>query len=128
VVNSSPTNASATANPNPACQSQTVTLTGAAIGASTWSWTGPNTYTSSAQSPQLSNVQANQSGLYTLIAGNTCGNDTATVTLVVNTAPAAVTDSASPNPVCAGSTLKLSGSSTGATGYSWSKYLAGNGN
>ena len=120
VVNSSPTNASATANPNPACQSQTVTLTGAAIGASTWSWTGPNTYTSSAQSPQLSNVQANQSGLYTLIAGNTCGNDTATVTLVVNTAPAAVTDSASPNPVCAGSTLKLSGSSTGATGYSWS--------
>ena len=119
-INSAPSGASATASPNPVCQGQTVTLTGVATGATTWSWTGPNAYSSNSQSPQLTNVQANAGGVYTLIAGNTCGNDTATLTLVVNSTPVSVSDSATPNPVCTGSTLKLGGAATGATGYSWS--------
>ena len=119
VVNAVPVNASATASPNPACQGQTVNLNGAATGATSWKWSGPNAYSSTSQSPQLTNAQASQSGIYTLVASNTCGNDTSTLNLAVNAAPTAVSDSALPNPVCEGNTLTLSGAASGATSYAW---------
>lgn len=111
---------SASASPNPACAGANVTLTGGGNNVTTWSWTGPNSYTSSLQSPVLSNVQTNQGGLYTLTASNGCGSNSASTTLVVNNVPQSVSAAANPNPACAGNTVTLTGTATGATSYSWS--------
>ena len=119
VVNSKPSATTASASPNPACQGQTVNLTGGSTGETSWAWSGPQTYSSTLQSPSITNIQANQGGTYTLIATNTCGNDTATVNLVVNTKPTAVVATAFPNPVCVGDSVRLNGSATGAVSYSW---------
>lgn len=119
-VNNIPQNVTASANPNPACAGQTVLFTGSATGATSWGWSGPNSFISSQQNPSIANAQANASGPYTLLATNTCGSVGATVTLTVNEAPTAVTATATPNPVCQGTTVNLSGSATGATTYAWS--------
>lgn len=120
VVNNVPQSVTAIANPNPACAGNTITFTGAATGATSWSWSGPNTFASTQQNPTLPNAQANASGVYTLTATNACGNSTATANLTVNETPVAVTATANPDPVCQGGTLNLSGTATGATSYSWS--------
>src|SRR5206468_1808922 len=104
----------------PACQGNTVNLTGSASGATSWSWSGPNAYSSTLQNPSITNIQPNQAGTYTLTATNVCGNTNATVNLVVNTVPTSVSASASPNPACQGNTVNLTGSASGATSWSWS--------
>ena len=50
-------------------------------------------------------------------AGNLLSSAAATVT--VNAYPTAVTATASPNPVCSGANLTLTGAATGATTYAW---------
>ena len=120
VVNSIPTALVATASPNPVCQGQTVNLGGSASGGTSYAWHGPNGYTSTLQSNNLNNIQANQGGTYTFIATNACGSDSAFVNLTVNTKPTAVSATAVPNPVCAGSTVSLNGAATGASSYAWS--------
>lgn len=110
----------ATASPNPTCAGANVTLTGGGTGVTTWSWTGPNSYSSSAQSPALNNIQTNQAGLYTLTGSNACGSGSASVNLTVNNVPQGVSATASPNPACAGNTVSLTGNATGASSYSWS--------
>ena len=120
VVNSIPTGLGATASPNPVCQGQTVSLTGSATGGTSYAWHGPNGYTSTSQSNNLNNIQANQGGTYTFIAANACGSDSAFVNLTVNTKPTAVSATAVPNPICAGSIVSLNGAATGASSYAWS--------
>lgn len=115
-----PTLAAAGATTNPICESATLNLTGTATGATTWSWTGPNGYSSSLQNPSISNITGAAAGTYTLTASNTCGSATpVTVTITVNPLPSGVTASASPNPICPGDTLALTGAATGATGWNW---------
>jgi len=61
------------------------------------------------------------SGNITVAASNGCGTSApSTLSVTVITAPTGVSASANPNPVCAGSTLFLSGSGTGVTSWSWS--------
>lgn len=121
-INPIPSAVSASATPNPICEGTTLTLTGGATGATSWSWSGPNGYSSSTQSPTLSSITTAAAGVYSLTASNACGSATAvnTASVTVNTAPTGVTASASPNPMCVGSTLTLTGSATGATSWSWS--------
>lgn len=53
-----------------------------------WSWTGPNGYTSSVREITFSNVQVNQSGSYTVTHTNASGcTSTQTFTLTVNPPP-----------------------------------------
>lgn len=119
-VQSNVSGVTASASPNPACVGANVTLTGGGTGVTTWSWTGPNSYTSSSQSPALNNIQSNQAGLYTLTASNACGSGSASVTLTVNNVPQGVSATANPNPACAGNTVNLTGNATGASSYTWS--------
>ncbi|MCW5908606.1 MAG: gliding motility-associated C-terminal domain-containing protein [Chitinophagales bacterium] len=114
------TGVAASATPNPACVGNSVTLNGSGSGVTTWSWAGPNNYSSNLQSPSISSITSAGGGTYTLTASSACGTATATVNLVVNDVPQNVSASASPNPACAGNTVLLSGSGTGATSWSWS--------
>ncbi len=88
-------------------------------GATTYAWSGPNGFTSNQQNPTISGAVTADAGTYTLTAGNTCGNTTATVTVSVITSPTAVNATASTNLTCFGSSVNFTGSASGATSFSW---------
>jgi hypothetical protein len=63
---------SPTANNNgPICVGQTLQLTGA--GGGTYSWSGPNSFSSAVQNPSVSNVTAAAGGVYTLTVTSAAG-------------------------------------------------------
>ena len=117
-----PSGSSASASPNPICAGQTLNLTGIATGATSWSWTGPNSFISSEQSPSIPGITTAGAGVYTLIASNSCFSaapvNTASVS-VDATAPTGVTAIANPNPICAGNALTLTGGANGASTWNW---------
>lgn len=84
-----------------------------------YSWTGPNGYTSSLQNPIVANSTATMTGIYTATASlNGCASSDTTAVLVKQ-APAAVTLSNNGN-LCDGDTLQLNATiSTTGTSYSW---------
>jgi gliding motility-associated-like protein len=109
----------ASANPNPICAGNTLSLTGSGTGVTTWSWSGPNSFSANTQNPSVPNIQPNGAGVYTLTGSSACGTMTATVNVTVNDLPDNVTATASPNPACVGNTVNLLGNATGATSWSW---------
>ncbi len=95
-----------------------------ASGPITYSWAGPNGFTSTSQNPSISNVTAVRSGVYTvtaMVSGASTCPATATVNVVVNggCTPPNIT-ATSNTPVCIGSTIHFETQSTtpGVT-YSW---------
>jgi len=119
VVNEAPTNVTATATPNPACEGGTVNLSGSATGAVSYSWSGPNNFTSSQLNETISNFQQANVGTYTLNATNSCGTTQGNVSVTISTGPVNLTATANLNNICAASTLNLSATSPNATSYSW---------
>lgn len=118
VVNPTPT-AVAYANPNPLCEGGTINLFGQPNGMASYTWTGPNGFTSNQQNPVIPNATVAQGGIYTLTVVNAYGcQSLANVNVIVNANPVA-TASASPNPVCQGSVLNLSGGPSGMASYTW---------
>lgn len=102
------------------CQGVTVNLTAStSTGGVTWSWVGPNSFTSNSQNPTLTSTTTAMTGDYIVTANlNGCVNkDTTTVT--IKPLPATFTLSNN-SPICAGATLQLNAtaSTTGAT-YAW---------
>jgi hypothetical protein len=117
IVNAKP--AATASNNGPVCEGNTLTLTGGPVGMSTYSWTGPNSYSSPAQSPTVStNTTPAMAGIYTLTVTNGSGcTDNKTTTVIVNTKPTATASSNS--PVCLGNTIQLNGGPDGMASYSW---------
>lgn len=114
-VNTKPT-VTATATPNPVCTGSMLAL--GASGGDQFSWTGPNSFTSTEQNPQFLINNTSQSGTYTVTVISLTGcSGVSSVNVTVNAAPTA-TASATPNPGCAGSTIQLS--SSGGNTYAWS--------
>lgn len=118
VVNPIPTT---TAGSNsPICNGATLSLTATASGVagSTYSWTGPNAFTSAVQNPSITSVTTAASGSYIVtVSANGC-TSTSTVVVVVNQTPSTVAGS---TPVCQGSDLSLTATASGVVGstYSW---------
>jgi hypothetical protein len=112
-----PTSGTAVANGGTiTCAHSSVTLTGSYSGTgATYSWTGPNNFTSSAQNPTVS-----VAGIYTLTA--TAGGCVATDTALVsqNTTAPGATGSAPTPLTCTTTSVALSGtSSTSGVTYAW---------
>ena len=100
-------------------------MTSTSTGGTSYSWTGPNSFTSTTQNPIIASATALMAGTYTVtvLSSGTC-TATATTAVVVNvtptcTPPTAVT-AGSNSPVAAGSAINLTSTSTGGTSYSWS--------
>lgn len=118
ITNSTPT--PVVSNNGPLCPGQNLQLSASAISGATYSWTGPNGFTSSDQNPSISNITLADAGIYSVTALTTgCGTSTAgSTTVVINTLPSAPSISNN-GPLCDGSTIRLTaGTITGAT-YTW---------
>lgn len=103
----------AVTNPT-ACVGNNINLS--ANGGSTYSWNGPNGYTSNLQNPVITNATTGMTGAYnvTVTSAQGCTN---TAVSNVSVTPLPVPNILSNSPVCAGSTLSFTGS--GGNSYNW---------
>lgn len=110
VINPSP-NPIAGSN-NPVCLGNAINLT--SNGGGTYSWSGPNGFTSALQNPVIGSSTALNAGVYSVTVTNLgcIGTSSVNVSVISPTASAANT-----GPYCAGSTIQLS--TSGALTYTW---------
>lgn len=108
--------------PNNVCQNATANLTASALGAISYSWFGPNSFTSTATSNSITNIQPIATGPYFVTAMFAIGSVSCTTTgsnqisvVPVNTITVIPTVT-----VCEPSGATLLASSQGAITYSWS--------
>ena len=113
VVNNPPT--ATVASNSPVCVGTSIALT--ASGGNSYTWSGPNGYTSTDQNPVITNGMATSSGTYqvTVTDVNNC-TSSSSINVVVNNPPTATAGSNS--PVCVGTSLALTAS--GGISYAWS--------
>jgi hypothetical protein len=109
-----------TANNNgPICAGSTLNLTASTVSGATYSWTGPNGFTSGVQNPSIAGATTNASGVYSVTAtAGGCASPAGTTTATVNALPS--TPVAGNNgPIFAGMTLNLTASTVPGASYSW---------
>jgi hypothetical protein len=75
-------------NSGPACVGGSITLSATGPAGATYTWDGPNGFTSTAQNPTISNVTALAAGLYKVSVANGGCPGVASTTVVVNNIPA----------------------------------------
>jgi len=118
VINNLPA-APITSSNSPVCVGNNLNLTASTIAGATYSWTGPNSFTSSSQNPIITGVTTAESGTYSVVAtAGGCAGAVGTTTVIINPSPA--TPSAGSNStVCSGNTLSLTASTVSGATYSW---------
>ncbi|MGZ3863937.1 MAG: T9SS type B sorting domain-containing protein [Bacteroidia bacterium] len=99
---------------SPVCVNQALNLTSS--GGTNYTWSGPNSFSSTLQNPSITGITFAAYGTYslTVVDANSCVN-TATVDVVVNPLP---TVTVAGSTVCINQTISLT--SAGGVGYSWS--------
>ena len=108
-----PSAVSITASTNPICSGSNETLTGHATGGTTYSWSGPNSFSSTALVPAAFTTSTASAGTYTFTATSACNiSVSSTLAVSVKTAPGTTTGSST---VCVGSTTALSNAGIGGT-------------
>jgi len=118
VVNPIPATPTAS-NGGPYCEGATIQLSTPTVGGATYSWTGPNGFTSSDQNPTRTNATTADAGTYSVtITVSGCTSAAGTTNVVVNATPATPTAS-NGGPYCEGATIQLSTPTVGGATYSW---------
>ncbi len=116
---STPVSTPGAMNNGPLCEGATLNLSTPVVASASYSWTGPNGFTSSLQNPTLTNITAVNAGTYNVtISVSGCSSAAGSTTLVVNPAPIAPTVSSN-SPVCQGTAINLTAPLIAGT-YSWS--------
>jgi hypothetical protein len=124
-VTVNPLPSSVTANSNtPVCDGSQLFLSGSVSGAVSYSWTGPNGFTSTLQNAQINPVSTLAAGTYTFTAVSAFGCATSATTNVFVSALPVVTIASTTNVTCNGlSDGTATANATGGVGpytYSWS--------
>jgi VCBS repeat-containing protein len=118
VVNPTPATPTAS-NGGPYCPGATIALSTPTVAGATYSWTGPNGFTSTLQNPTRSNATAADAGTYSVtITVNSCPSSAGSTNVVVNPTPATPTAS-NGGPYCVGATISLSTPAVASATYSW---------
>ncbi len=99
---------------NPVCLGTNINLTSNA--AASYTWTGPNAFTSNAQNPVIPNATTAMTGTYTLKITTAQGCTAVTTVTVGVLTP--TTSAGNTGPYCAGATVSLT--APAATSYTWS--------
>jgi gliding motility-associated-like protein len=109
-------------NDSPTCEGGNVIVSAMGGTGSVYSWSGPNGFTSNAQTFEIKNAKSKDAGDYIVTIYNQRGCSASdTTTVVVNPAPA-LGEGQNPDyvkPVCEHDTLKLSVGSVQGVTYSW---------
>lgn len=113
-VTINPLPSAAASSNGPVCEGATLSLS--ASGGGTYSWNGPNGFSSSQQNPSISNVQSANAGTYSVTVTN--GGCSAVASTVVSLHPNPTAAAGGNGPLCEGETLELNAS--GGSSYSWS--------
>ena len=119
-IKAAPASFSGTSN-TPVCEGDTIKLNGASTSSGiSWSWAGPNSFTSQAEDTIITNAANGHAGDYVLTAtlNNTGCSFKDTTTVVIKDTPDSVKANSN-SPVCETKTITLSASAT-TTGVSWS--------
>ncbi|MDW8159764.1 MAG: fibronectin type III domain-containing protein, partial [Bacteroidia bacterium] len=105
---------------SPVCEGGVLNLSVTSSPGATYSWRGPNGFTSSLPNPTISNVSSLNVGRYFVeINSPSCGNIALTADIVVKPGIRAV-EINNNSPICEGETLVLSASLQAEVNYSWS--------
>jgi hypothetical protein len=107
-------------NNGPICAGQTLQLSASTVSGASYSWTGPNAFSSSQQNPSIPSATAAASGAYNVTAtANGCTSAPAMTNAVVNPSPSAVITA--PSSVCPNSTGHAASVPDAGVGaiYSW---------
>ena len=118
IVNTSPPPPLASNN-TPICAGDTINLTASATAGVTYSWTGPNNFSSSLQNPFITNSTSLEAGIYSVSTSiGTCTTAVSTTLVIINPLPATpvLTNN---TPVCEGDTVQLSATTATGAGYNW---------
>ncbi|MEZ5008988.1 MAG: gliding motility-associated C-terminal domain-containing protein [Chitinophagales bacterium] len=121
VVNPLPATPIAGSN-SPICEGATLQLTASDAFGATYTWTGPNGFTSSLQNPTIDNVtEADHQGVYSVtVTSNSSGCVSGTATVNVDIVPIPDAPSiASNSPLCEGEDLILTASAVDGATYTW---------
>ena len=106
-------------NNTPICAGNTINLFSSNSNVSTYSWAGPNGFTSTLQNPTIPNSTVAMSGTYTVSihpTGTSCYL-TATTTVVINPTPSMT--NASTASICTGGTVNIPLTSSASATYTW---------
>jgi len=107
-------------NNGPICAGLTLNLTAVTIAGATYSWTGPNGFTSIQQNPGIPNSTTAASGAYFVTATlNGCTSQPSSTVATV-TPSLGVSSAIYNNPVCVSNTLNLSATAIPGASYTWS--------
>lgn len=117
-VTVNPTPTATPGSNSPVCEGATINLTSPTVGSATYAWTGPNSFSSSAEDPSISPATAANGGTYTLVVTeNGCSSAPANVSVTVTPLP--VANASSNSPVCEGQPINLSGNNIPSATYAW---------
>jgi hypothetical protein len=101
----------------PVCKGDSILLQANASAFGVYQWTGPNTFSSNAQNPMVSNASFADSGLYTLLIQNlNCVSNVDSVWVNVHTLPSTATYS---GDVCEGGDVQFNATSVNNATYEW---------
>lgn len=107
------------ASSGPACEGRSLRLTADSVTAGSYSWTGPNGFSSNARSVLLSSMNNNNTGEYRVavsVAGCTGVNNS--ITTILKPTPTAPVITV-PTPICQNSRLNLGASIVSGASYQW---------
>ena len=111
--------APAASSNTPVCAGQDLNLAATSISNATYSWTGPNGFTSATQNPSISPATTLASGTYAVTATvNGCTGPAASTVTLVNPIPAAPVLSSN-TPVCELATLNLAAANVASATFNW---------
>lgn len=107
------------ASSGPACEGRSLRLTADSVTAGSYSWTGPNGFSSNTRSVLLSSMNNNNTGEYRVavsVAGCTGVNNS--ITTILKPTPTAPVITV-PTPICQNSQLNLGASIVSGASYQW---------
>jgi len=104
---------------SPVCEGSALNLTSSSIAGASYSWTGPNGFTSSSQNPSIANSSTAASGVYSVTAtANGCTSVASNSIAAINPIPAAPIVGSN-SPLCEGANLSLTASTISGASYLW---------
>ncbi len=106
------------------CQSTSFTLTATnnSTLATTYTWSGPSSFTSTQQNPVLNGILPSQAGVYTVTTTVTMGTlqCTASASSSLNVLPIYTPNVTPPTTICVGDNMSFTATANSASSYSWS--------